>query len=66
MAFRKDLQPADQSSAANAYRYAFLYDQDDLAEEVRKLRRGTKSTHNRLREMISYGAIRSVIATYTV
>jgi hypothetical protein len=58
--FRKDLQPADQSSAANAYRHAFLYDQDDLAKEVRKLRRGAKSTHNRLREMISYGAIRSV------
>ncbi|KAM5357223.1 hypothetical protein ACJZ2D_016489 [Fusarium nematophilum] len=56
-AFRRDLQPGDQSSAANAYRHAFQYDQDDFAEEVR---RGAKSTHNRLREMVSNGALRSI------
>ena len=60
MAFRRDLQPSDQSSAANAYRHAFQYDQDDLGEEVRKLRKGSKSTHNRLREMISNRHLRSI------
>ncbi|RSL85156.1 hypothetical protein CEP52_016222 [Fusarium oligoseptatum] len=58
-AFRRDLQPDDQSSAANAYRHAFLYDQDDLAEEVRKLRKSAKSTHNRLREAISEQVVAS-------
>ena len=60
MAFRRDLQPNDQSSAANAYQHAFQYDQDDLAEEVRKLRKGAKSTHNRLRVIISDSGLKSI------
>ena len=59
-AFRRDLQPDDQSSAANAYRHTLQYNQDDLSEEVRKLRKDAKSTYNRLRVMISDRGLKSI------
>ena len=58
--FRRDLQPDDQSSAANAYRHTLQYNQDDLSEEVRKLRKDAKSTYNRLRVMISDRGLKSI------